>query len=173
MPYCVQSSSVLPNISLHLWHRSDHWTVVDELAHWFNATTRGMVLIGKLNFPPTPHILEVPLPTPPLLAMTSSKYFSSKLWDVYYPMSQPINLLTIEAFQTRMRGDGKMNYYTSVKEKVALRLAGGDSYTNDTQRMLTHCCDFHGCGNSKHYKEVQSTSYYALHFEGIEKPPRY
>ena len=64
---------------------NDH-TVIDELDSWFNATTRGVMMIPKLQFPPTPHILE------------------------------PVNLLTIEAYQTRMKGDGRMNYYTSVCE---------------------------------------------------------
>ena len=58
--------------------------VIDELENWFNTTTRGVMMIPKLQFPPTPHILE------------------------------PINLLTIEAYQTRMKAEGKMNYYTSV-----------------------------------------------------------
>jgi hypothetical protein len=61
-------------------------TVMDELEEWFNKTTRGVMMIPKFQFPPTPHILE------------------------------PINLLTIEAYQTRMRGESRMNYYTSVCE---------------------------------------------------------
>ncbi len=59
-------------------------TVMDELVAWFNQTTRGFALLDKLQFPPTPHILE------------------------------PVNLLTIEAYQTRMTDASRMNYYTSV-----------------------------------------------------------
>lgn len=68
----------------YLMPMSNSVTVMDDLVSWFNRTTRGVALIPKLQFPPTPHILE------------------------------PINLLTIEAYQTRMREPGKMNYYTSV-----------------------------------------------------------
>lgn len=97
-------------------------TLMDELSQWFNKTTRGVYDAAKLNFPPTPHILE------------------------------PVNLLTIEAFQTRMYDDGKMSYYTSVPGKVALRLTGAPDYTKDTPTYLAHCCDFHGCGkgSSRH-----------------------
>jgi Glycosyltransferase family 92 len=56
-------------------------TVMDELAQYFNATKRAVVALGKYNFPAVPHILE------------------------------PLNLLTIEAYQTRMTAANKMNYY--------------------------------------------------------------
>eukprot|EP01038_Epipyxis_sp_PR26KG_P015398 gene15398-20767_t len=100
--------------------------VIDELAEWFNTTTRGMSMLTKLQFPSVPHILE------------------------------PINLLTIEAYQTRMRDADKMNYYTSVSKKAALRLLGGLDYTNDTVDFLIYCCDFHGCGNYKFDKRCPS-----------------
>lgn len=96
---------------------SNSISVMDELVDLFNATTRGMVVLSKLNFPPVPHILE------------------------------PVNLLTIEAYQTRMNEPGKMNYYTSIAGKVALRLQGGPEYGNGTTEYVTHCCDFHGCRN--------------------------
>ncbi|KAJ1397050.1 hypothetical protein B484DRAFT_458779, partial [Ochromonadaceae sp. CCMP2298] len=92
-------------------------TVMDDLMQWFDETTRGIAVISKLQFPPTPHILE------------------------------PVNLLTLEAYQTRMGEPGRMNYYTSVSNKVALRLQGSKDYTNTTTAFLVHCCDFHGCGN--------------------------
>ena len=97
-------------------------TVMDDLVNFFNVSTRGSVLLSKLQFPPTPHILE------------------------------PINLLTIEAYQTRVSKPGKMNYYTNVAGKVALRLQGSPEYSNQTTEYLVHCCDFHGCGNFRHYK---------------------
>ena len=50
----------------------------------------GVMMIPKYQFPPTPHILE------------------------------PINLLTIEAFQTRMPGENKMNYYTTVCKALSI-----------------------------------------------------
>ena len=98
------------------------WTVMDELDRWFTDTTRGVAIIPKYQFPPTPHILE------------------------------PIHLLTIEAYQTRNTHEDKMNYYSSVSRKVALKLTGQPDYNANTTKMMIHCCDFHGCGNYKFYK---------------------
>jgi len=94
-------------------------TVLDELDEWFKSTTRGLALLTKVQFPPTPHILE------------------------------PIHLLTIEAYQTRYPIDDKMNYYTSVSRKAALRLTDLPDYNKNTTDMMIYCCDFHGCGNYK------------------------
>ncbi len=94
-------------------------TVMDELDSWFKTTTRGIAILPKYQFPATPHILE------------------------------PIHLLTIEAYQTRYPFEDKMNYYTSVARKCALRLFGGRDYNTNTTEMLITCCDFHGCGNYK------------------------
>lgn len=105
----------------YLMPTSNSITVMDELVHLFNVTTRGMVVLSKHNFPPAPHILE------------------------------PINLLTIEAYQTRMNEPGKMNYYTSIAGKVALRLQGSPEYTNGTTEYLANCCDFHGCRNFRYF----------------------
>lgn len=62
----------------------DTWTVMDELHDWFNTTTRGVMLVPKLQFNPVPHFLE------------------------------PVNLLTTEAYTTRMEEQSKMNYYNAV-----------------------------------------------------------
>ncbi len=35
---------------------------------------------------------------------------------------------------------------------MALRLTGGLEYTNATVEFVTHCCDFHGCGNYGFYR---------------------
>jgi hypothetical protein len=101
-------------------------TVMDDLADWFEKTTRGYALLDKFNFPAAPHILE------------------------------PINLLTIEAYQSHYSGAGKMNYYTTVMPKVALRLFNEKEYNHDTQVMLINCCDFHGCRNSRFYKNCSN-----------------
>lgn len=101
-------------------------TLMDDFMNFFETTTRGSVLLTKLQFPSTPHSLE------------------------------PINLLTIEAYQTRMNEPGKMNYYTNVAGKVALRLQGSAEYSNKTTEYLVHCCDFHGCGNFKHHKPCKA-----------------
>lgn len=68
----------------------------------------------KLNFPSSPHILE------------------------------PINLLSIEAYQTRMKAPSKMNYYTSVAAKCGFLLTSPD-YKNETSDFIARCCHFHGC----------------------------
>ena len=59
---------------------NDKLTVMDELDKWFQYTGRGFAKLDKLNFSPTPHFLE------------------------------PINLLTIEAFQVRMGRPGVCIY---------------------------------------------------------------
>jgi Glycosyltransferase family 92 len=56
-------------------------TVMDELVQFFDTTKEGMIAFRKYNFPAVPHTLE------------------------------PLNLLTIEAYQTRMTFANKMNYY--------------------------------------------------------------
>ena len=101
----------------YLFPSRNDLTAMDELVEWFNSTTRGFVLLDKYQFPPTPHLLE------------------------------PIELLTIEAYQTRYPHPNKMNYYTSVANKVALRLQYGPEYSSDTVQMMISCCDFHGCGS--------------------------
>ena len=92
-------------------------TAMDDFVEWFNSTTRGYVLMDKFNFPSTPHLLE------------------------------PVHLLTMEAYQTRHPYANKMNYYSTVFNKAALRLQFGPEYNSDTVQMMVHCCDFHGCGN--------------------------
>eukprot|EP01039_Chlorochromonas_danica_P000008 gene9-9_t len=99
----------------YLFPSSNKSTVMDELSTWFNQTTRGSLQFSKLQFNPVPHFLE------------------------------PINLLTIEAFQVRYPIPDRMNYYSTVAPKVALRLQGGLDYNNDTIDFLVKCCDFHGC----------------------------
>ena len=89
-------------------------TIADELFQWFNSTNRGVYCINKLNFQQAPHTLE------------------------------PVNLLTIEAYQTRMATQSKMNYYTSVAAKCAYRLNGPEFRAN-TSEYVAKCCHFHGC----------------------------
>lgn len=89
-------------------------TIVDELHRWFNETGRSVYCIEKLNFQQTPHTLE------------------------------PVNLLTIEAFHTRMTNPSKMNYYMSVAPKCAYRLWAPDFRANSSEFIAT-CCHFHGC----------------------------
>jgi hypothetical protein len=91
-------------------------TIVDELDKWFHQTDRKMYCIDKLNYQQTPHSLE------------------------------PVNLLTIEAYQHRMKQPSRMSYYTTVAPKCAFRLRHPD-YSNYTGEFIATCCNFHGCMN--------------------------
>ena len=81
--------------------------------------------LDKLQFPPVPHIQE------------------------------PISLLTIEAYQTRVRANGRMNYYTGVSPKIAIWLSGNPRYTNKTTESFIKCCDFHSCNNYDFFRECR------------------
>ena len=94
-------------------------TIVDTLALWANQTRRSFYCIEKFNYQASPHILE------------------------------PVNLLTIEAYQSRMPMGAKMNYYMSVSPKCAYRLSGSD-YSTNTSRFVAECCHFHGCNGWDH-----------------------
>lgn len=59
-------------------------TLMDEFAEWFTSTTRGVGIMHKFQFNPAPHYME------------------------------PINLLTIEAYTSRVKTPGQMSYYTNV-----------------------------------------------------------
>lgn len=88
-------------------------TVMDEMESWFLGTKRGIMPITKLNFNSVPHLLE------------------------------PLNLLTIEAYQTRNFVPNRMNFYNSVASKIAVRLQQPENpeFNNDTQvRSIT--CQF-------------------------------
>jgi hypothetical protein len=89
-------------------------TIVDALVQWANNTQRSVYCIPKLNFQSSPHILE------------------------------PVHLLTIEAYQSRMPLPSKMNYYTSVAPKCAYQLSGPE-YGVNTSQYIAECCHFHGC----------------------------
>lgn len=90
--------------------------------------------IGKYNFQSAPHILE------------------------------PIHLLTIEAYQSRMKTPAKMNYYTSVAPKCAYRFNGPDS-TNNSAQFIAECCHFHGCqGREIDLKKPLRFAFLLLHY---------
>ena len=89
-------------------------TFVDALDSWEKKSGRKMFCMMKYNFASTPHIAE------------------------------PVHLLTIEAYQTRMTQPGKMNYYTSVAKKCLYKLKD-PKYRPETQEFIGECCHFHGC----------------------------
>jgi hypothetical protein len=92
----------------------DGETLVDTLDYWATETGRTVNCISKNNFGSQPHILE------------------------------PVNLLSIEAYQSRMPITSKMNYYTSTAAKCAYKLNGTD-FSANTSSYIADCCHFHGC----------------------------
>jgi hypothetical protein len=88
--------------------------IIYQLHRWMSTTGRHSYCIDKLNFQQSPHTLE------------------------------PINLLTIEAYQTRMQTAKKMSYYTSVAPKCGYQLKS-PAFTNMTAEYVARCCHFHGC----------------------------
>jgi len=89
-------------------------TVVDTLHNYFKSGNKIQHCAAKFNFPSTPHLLE------------------------------PVHLLTIEAYQTRMREARRMNYYTTVMPKCAYALSG-PKHSNVSGEFAAKCCHFHGC----------------------------
>jgi len=89
-------------------------TTVDALHDVFKSGKTFQLCANKLNFPSTPHLLE------------------------------PVNLLTIEAYQSRMREVRRMNYYTTVMPKCAYALSG-PKHSNASGEFVAKCCHFHGC----------------------------
>jgi hypothetical protein len=89
-------------------------SLVDIIDRIFNKRKVGVVPISKMTFNPSPHLLE------------------------------PIDLLTIEAYQTRYPHVREINYYMTVQPKVIYWLS---RYKNDNKSMefLLSCCGFHGC----------------------------
>ena len=73
-----------------------------------------------------------------------SIYFLDKLNFQQAPHNiEPIELLTIEAYQVRNEVPSKMTYFKSVKNKVALRL-NHSTFTDVHRHFVVHCCHFHG-----------------------------
>ena len=89
-------------------------TFVDAIDAWEKKSGRRMFCMSKYNFASTPHIAE------------------------------PVHLLTIEAYQTRMAQSGKMNHYTSVAKKCLYKIKDA-SYRPETLEFIGECCHFHGC----------------------------
>lgn len=98
----------------YLIPKEDGVSIADALHGWVNKTGRSVYCIVKNNFASSPHVLE------------------------------PVNLLTIEAYQSRMPIPAKMNYYTSVANKCAYQLTGPQFEAN-TSQYIAECCHFHGC----------------------------
>ena len=106
-------------------------TVVDALHDWFTTHSKSQYCANKLNFQQSPHTLE------------------------------PVNLLTIEAYQTRMKEARRMNYYTTVMPKCAYSLSG-PLHTNASAEFLAKCCHFHGCQGHDY---IANSKFCSSHFK--------
>jgi hypothetical protein len=94
-------------------------TIVDELHEHFNKAKSPIACLPKMNYQSSPHLLE------------------------------PVNLLTIEAYQLRMRIPGKINYYMTVSHKCAFRL-NASYFSPNASEFIATCCSFHGCHRLDH-----------------------
>lgn len=88
-------------------------TVMDTIYKSSEIDQRSIYYLEKLNFQQAPHNVE------------------------------PIELLTIEAYQVRNDPPTKMTYFKNVKNKVALRLNHA-TFTDVHRHFVVNCCDFHG-----------------------------
>ena len=80
---------------------------------------------------------------------------------------EPVDLLTIEAYQLRMAKENQLTHFKTVPSKVALRL-NHPSYQDSHRAYLIHCCNAFGCGLKKKICRDVSAVVPALH--GIQQP---
>eukprot|EP01042_Synura_sphagnicola_P021300 gene21300-27065_t len=64
-----------------------------------------------------------------------------------------------------------MNYYSSVAPKVAMRLRQPENpeFSNDTQKYVINCCDFHGCKGTNNYKLCHPLNQQGDYSRSLEK----
>lgn len=118
-------------------------SAIDQIWNMMTATGRYAARLDKMNFNSVPHLLE------------------------------PVNLLTIEAYQHRMPTAGKMTYFKSVYPKSAIRLSG-PVYRHEENRSVIEkyvrtVCSFHGCFDSKKEPWTNLTDIYNLFVSGAKK----
>ena len=119
-----KKSALLMGIDLHVAVDIDEYiipnspfnTVMDELTHWITAMQKTLIYLHKYNFSPASHFHE------------------------------PINLLTIEAYQSRHPYPSRLTYYTGAMAKVAILLRS-PLYPDHSRitEALVYCCNIHGC----------------------------
>jgi hypothetical protein len=90
-------------------------SLVDEIHRVIGATGRNSYCFNKYAYTATPHILE------------------------------PLDLLTIEAYQSRMNSLNHLNYYAHTAKKCSYPLNLRPGFTTTTQHYIAECCRFHGC----------------------------
>ena len=91
---------------------------VDEIWQMMLSTGYYFAKLDKWNFNSVPHLLE------------------------------PVNLLTIEAYHSRMPSMGAMTFFKTVYAKSALRLTGPEYEHKENQSVIKNyvrLCNFHGC----------------------------
>jgi hypothetical protein len=88
-------------------------TIMDTIYQSSEINQRSIYYLDKLNFQQAPHNIE------------------------------PIELLTIEAYQVRNDVPSKMTYFKNVKNIVSLRL-NHHTFTDVHRHFVVNCCHFHG-----------------------------
>ena len=111
-------------------------TLMDAIAKMSQVTHQSIFLIPKYNFAATPHLLE------------------------------PVNQLTIEAYQSRMQNHSRLTYFKNVATKVIIHI-WNQNHTKKQLRFLLDCCNFHNCksGDCRHYRSEETH----LLFHGIDR----
>lgn len=109
----------------YLFPKNSLDTVVDELHRVMTTTGAISLCLDKHAYPATLHILE------------------------------PVDLLTIEAYQSRVNAPNRMNSFVLTARKCAYPLYLRPNFTHTTQRYVAECCRFHGC--EKVDKKANST----------------
>ncbi len=74
---------------------------------------------------------------------------------------EPVDLLTIEAYQVRQGNVNRMTYFKHTKKKVALRLSHA-SFSPDQAHFVVHCCTFHGYVTLCSYQYIQNVTIIVL-----------
>lgn len=99
-------------------------SVVDVMDDLFKRNEVIQYRLHKINFVSSPHLLE------------------------------PVDLLTIEAYQVAHPTTSDLTYFKAVMPKVIIRL-NAPFYTDDHRKYVVDCCSFHGCDDCKHEASKQ------------------
>jgi len=112
-------------------------TVMDAFDSHILDFSQSVVDIPKLNFQSSPHTLE------------------------------PVDLLTIEAYQLRMPEYNQLTFFKNVSSKVGLRL-NHPSYQTAHRDYIVHCCNAFGCELKK--RRCRDVSAVAAVIHGVQQP---
>jgi hypothetical protein len=101
-------------------------SAIDLLEQFYAKSKANVLRLGKFNFQQAPHTLE------------------------------PVNLLTIEAYQSRMESEQAMTYFKGTTKKLAVQLNGPVCTLHCTLHYTLHC--------TLHYITLHTALHAALHY---------